>query len=115
THVVNSRDLFVKGSYTKAAHDDWISVGDSTIQVYGRGKRIMERLCHGPNGHNTLDLTLEDVAFIPNFHVNIISGTLMRKSDLWLCGLDNTIRWGSLEESTVIINLHLTEDLQFAE
>jgi len=63
----------------------------------------MKKICNGPNGEKAMDLTPKNVAFIPNFHINIVSANLMKKANLWLCGYDDTIQWGPLKSFTIII------------
>jgi len=75
----------------------------------------MKKACNGPDGKKTMDLTLKNVAFIPNFHVNIISANLMKKANLWLRGYDDTIQWGPPEALTTITDLILREELNFVE
>ena len=61
------------------------------------------------------NLTLENVAYIPNFYVNIISGNLIRKLGLWLCEEEDTTRWGPLLTPMVVMPLKLREDLHIVE
>lgn len=115
THVVNTIDLLDKGSARKSDPNDFVFVGDSSIAVAARGTRTITDVCLDENGNQTKALKLLNVAVIPYFHVNIVSATLMRKTGLWFCGVDETVRWGSLQDSVVIMRLHLEDDLHFVE
>ena len=65
TDMVNSKDLLVLDSIVPAADDDIILMGDTSVAVLYRGKRVMEKIMYRPDGKNTRNLVLEDVAFIP--------------------------------------------------
>lgn len=105
-HVVNSKAALKPGTSTPSA-DDFTQVGDSCLAIQGRGTWVIKNALNGPKGKNTVDLTLEDTAVIPGFHVNIVSGTILnQKANFWLVGLDNTVRYGTLEKNKIIIQLN---------
>lgn len=116
TDVVNSKELLVPDSIVPATNDDVILVGDTCVAVQCRGKRVMKHIMHGPDGKNTRDLVLEDVAFVPNFHTNIIAANLLYKKGYWFCHLDKTIRYGpSLTNNVVVMDIKIMFDLLVAE
>ena len=102
-HVVNNKTLLKE--YQPAEDDDYVLVGDTSLKVIGRGKRVIEKVFHGPNGRHTRDLVLKDVAFVPNFHTNIISADLLFEQGYWFHGEELTLRWGKSPNSVVVMNL----------
>ncbi|KAK0728260.1 hypothetical protein B0T26DRAFT_869368 [Lasiosphaeria miniovina] len=51
---------------------DFIQVGDTCLAIEGRGTWVIKKILNGPEGKNTVDLTLKDTAVIQNFHVNVV-------------------------------------------
>ncbi|KAG6282552.1 hypothetical protein E4U46_008201, partial [Claviceps purpurea] len=72
-HVVNNPDLLVPGSFKPSDAEDYLESGTSSIAISGRGTRVFKKIFDGKKGPKTIDLTLNDVAVVPNFHVNIVS------------------------------------------
>ena len=103
-HVINNRQLLVPGTCKDFPYDDYLLVGDSLIKVVGRGKRIIKNALNGPDGLYTRDLVLYDVAFIPNFYINVISGYSIKKLGYWIYEKDNSLRWGEIDNSVIILN-----------
>ncbi|KAK0706757.1 hypothetical protein B0T26DRAFT_756217 [Lasiosphaeria miniovina] len=103
-YVVNSKALLKPGTFTPSTDEDFIQVGDSYLAIEGRGTWFIKNALNGPNGMNTVDLTLEDMAVIAGFHVNIVSDTVLyNKAKFWLAGFDNTIRFGTLKKNKHLI------------
>ncbi|TIC91628.1 Retrovirus-related Pol polyprotein from transposon TNT 1-94 [Colletotrichum higginsianum] len=114
-HLVNDKGLLEPGSYKLSTSDDYVEVGTSSLPVSGRGTRIIKGVVNGPRGAATEDLTLTNVAVVEGFHVNIASETLLLKSGLWYCGQDCTMRYGTIDNSNVVINLHRKHNLVFVQ
>ncbi|KAK0706404.1 hypothetical protein B0T26DRAFT_806186 [Lasiosphaeria miniovina] len=111
-HVVNSKAMLVPGTFTPSTGDDSVQVGDSHLAIDGRGTWVIKKILNGPEGKNTLDLTLSNVAVITGFHVNIVSSVILkRKADMWYHGFDNTVRFGPSERNKVITSLIVMYDL----
>ena len=116
THIVNSKDLLVPDSIVPATNDDIILVGDTCTAVQYRGKRIIENVMHGPDGKNTRHLVLQDVAFVPHFHTNIIAANPLYEMGYWFCHLDKTLCYGqSLTNNIVVIDIKIMYSLLIAE
>ncbi|KAK3369510.1 heterokaryon incompatibility protein-domain-containing protein [Lasiosphaeria ovina] len=62
--VVVSTAALKPGKFTPSA-DDFVQVGDSCLAIQGRGTWVIKNALNGPNGKNTVDLTLQDTAVIP--------------------------------------------------
>ncbi|KAG6060654.1 hypothetical protein E4U32_003345 [Claviceps aff. humidiphila group G2b] len=103
-HVVNDRSLLVPGTF-KATTDDYLESGTSLISIVGRGKRVMKNIFNGKKGDHTVSLTLSDVAVVEGFHVNIVSASRVREQGVWYSNLDNTLRFGSYENSKIMATL----------
>ncbi|KAG6312512.1 hypothetical protein E4U44_003284 [Claviceps purpurea] len=65
---------------------------------------VFEEEFDGKKGPKTIHLTLNDVAVVPNFHVNIVSEGRLRDKGVWLCGSDNTSRHEKFDKATTLIN-----------
>ena len=116
THVVNSKDLLVPDSIVPATNDDIILVGDTLTAVQCRGKRIIENIMYGPDGKSTRDLVLQDVAFVPHFHTNIIAANPLYEMGYWFCHLDKTLRYSqSLTNNVVVLDIEIIYGLLVAE
>jgi hypothetical protein len=102
THLVNSEALLVPGSFIKSTADDSVEAGTSSLMIKGRGTRVFKGALHGPNGPNTGDLTLSNVAVVEGFNVNIISEARLLQAGVWYNGLDCTLRTGTAEDSLVL-------------
>ncbi len=116
TDVVNSQDLLEPTTLRRATPDDIILVGDTSLAVHYRGTRVMKGALHGPEGRNTKDLILKDVAYVPNFHTNIISADKLFEKGFWFCHLDTTLRYGqSMTANVVVMTLQRKYGLLVAE
>ncbi|KYK61092.1 hypothetical protein DCS_02233 [Drechmeria coniospora] len=113
THVVNSKDLLEE--QVPSEDSDEILVGNTVVQVMCRGKRIMKGLLNGPDGPKTRDLILKDVAFVPGFYTNLISGNKLQSRGVWYCGIDDTLRFGTLQQNQVVLTLSRHYGLVVAE
>ena len=115
THLVNSRDLLVPGSFVPTAGDDCVEAGTTTFPISGRGTRKLEKALDGRSGKNTEPLELTEVAVVEGFHTNIISEPRLRKAGVWYCGFDCTLRFGDLNRSVKIKQLERRFNLTFFE
>jgi len=115
THLVNDMALLVPGSFVRSFTDDVVISGKESYPVQGRGRRIMKGLFNGANGAGTVDLTLNNVAVVEGFHVNIVSEKLLRRKDIWYCGFDCTVRYGTPERSLILKELTSRYNLTFLE
>ena len=117
-HIANDEKLFVPGSLKPTDADDYLLVGDTNVQVQGRGQRIIEKFFHGPSGPNSQPLILNNVAYVPNFHLNIIALDLLEEKGVHRNSWDNTLRHGGDgmgNETTVVANLKKMYNLVVAE
>ncbi|GKT97294.1 reverse transcriptase domain protein [Colletotrichum tofieldiae] len=114
-HVVNDRGLLEAGSYKPSSLDNRVDSGITSHRVEGYGRRVMSGFLDGADGPGTVTLTLENVAFIPGFHVNIASERLMRNAKVWYSGFDCTLGFGSLRKSKVVKKLVREGNLVFLE
>ncbi|KAL4404521.1 hypothetical protein CABS03_14316 [Colletotrichum abscissum] len=114
-HLVNDKSLLEPESCVLSGDDDYVESGTTTLPVTARGTRIMKGVLDGPKGKGTCDLKLQNVAYVEGFHVNIVSETLLNRSALWYCGLDCTLRQGTLHKSTVKKQLIRKNNLVFLE
>ena len=113
THVANNRNLLFD---LRPAHaDDYLLVGDSTLKVEARGKRVIKDIANGPKGPKTKDFTLVNVAFVPGFHTNIIALPLLKKKGFWYACNDETLRYGAEGNHVVFMNLKRMYNLTVAE
>ena len=114
--MVNSKDLLVSDSIVPATNNDIILVGNTSTAVQCRGKRIIERFMHGPDGKNTRDLVLEDVTFVPHFHTNIIAANPLYEKGYWFCHLDKTLCYGqSMTNNVVVMDIKIMYGLLIAK
>ncbi|KAG6081818.1 hypothetical protein E4U15_002759 [Claviceps sp. LM218 group G6] len=113
-HVVNDASLLVPGSF-KPTEDEYLEAGASKFQISGRGTRLMRKALRGNNGAKSVDLVLHDVAVVEGFHVNIVSESRLVKKGVWYCGLDCTLRFGSMHNSRIMAHLFRRHNLVFLE
>ena len=113
THVVNNSDLLY--DLQKADEDDYVLIGDGSLKVVARGKRRMENVLDSKDGKNTRALVISDVAFVPNFHTNVISEDKLEPTGLWYCSKDRTLRMGPVENSYVRCRLSVKYGLKIVE
>ncbi|KAL5313166.1 hypothetical protein ACEPPN_018899 [Leptodophora sp. 'Broadleaf-Isolate-01'] len=82
THLVNSVALLEPRTFVKSINDDSVEAGTSSLMVKGRGTRVFKGALYSPNGPNTEDLRLFNVAVVEGFNVNIISEARLLKAGL---------------------------------
>lgn len=92
-HIVNDKNFLEPGTFKSSQGQDVVLVGDSSVSIVGWGRSILKNFFNGPRGRCTVDFPLERVAYVPNFHTNIISAGILKKDGYWVHGLDNTIMW----------------------
>jgi hypothetical protein len=118
THLVNSAELLVPGSFRPTDGSETIEAGTQALPISGRGARLFKNVLHGKGGKNTEDLLLKDVVVVEGFYVNIISEARLNEKGLWYLGLDSSLRVGYLEEldkSIVVATLKREFNLTFLE
>ncbi|KAK3897366.1 hypothetical protein C8A05DRAFT_39082 [Staphylotrichum tortipilum] len=114
-HVVNDKSCLLPGTFVEAEEGDRAEAGTTDFPILGRGTWLLKNVLRGPDGPNTADLELTNVAVVENFHVNIISEARLLTSNVWYCGLDCTLRVGTLSSNTVIKQLVRKVNLVFFE
>ncbi len=115
THLVNDRELLEPGSFKASSEDDFILCGSDQLPVLGRGRRIIRGILDGETGEGVHDLILQNVALVEDFHVNIVSEKLLRKSGIWYNGWDCTLRFGTLDKNVVVKKLKPQDNLTFLD
>jgi hypothetical protein len=74
---------------------------------------VLKGIFNRKKGPHTEDLTLIDVRVVEGFYVNIMSS--YKLSGAWYMGLDDTLRHGAAEDSTILIRLYRDYNLIFIE
>ena len=118
THLVNSADRLVPGTFRPADSTDTVEAGTQAFPVAGRGARLFKNALHGKRGPYTEDLLLKDVVVVEGFHVNIISEARLQEKGVWYLGLDSSLRVGYIEDlnrSVVCATLKRAHNLTFFE
>lgn len=115
SHLVNTPDLLVPGSFKKAEHGEVVEAGTTSFPISGRGTRVLKNVLNGARGPNTEDLVLSNVVVVEGFHVNIISEARLEQAGVWYLGLDCSLRYGPLERSVVVKQLERRHNLVFIE
>lgn len=115
SHLVNTPDLLVPGSFEKAEHGEVVEAGTTSFPIAGRGTRVLKNVLNGARGPNTEDLVLSNVVVVEGFHVNIISEARLKQAGVWYLGLDCSLRYGTLEKSVVLKHLERRHNLVFLE
>jgi hypothetical protein len=118
THLVNSADRLVPGTFRPADSTDTVEAGTQALPVSGRGARLFKNALHGKRGPYTEDLLLQDVVVVEGFHVNIISEARLQEKGVWYLGLDSSLRVGylnNLNTSVVCATLKRAHNLTFFE
>ncbi|AEO63074.1 uncharacterized protein THITE_109000, partial [Thermothielavioides terrestris NRRL 8126] len=113
-NLVNDRALLVPGTFVKTSGET-VEAGTTSFPISGRGKWIIKNVLNGARGPNTEDLVIDNVAVVEGFHVNIVSERRLRAQGAWYCGLDCTLRWGTLEKSIVLRQLVEKFNLTFLQ
>ncbi|KAG6089102.1 hypothetical protein E4U15_004192 [Claviceps sp. LM218 group G6] len=73
-HVVNDSSYFEPGTLRHSFDsDDYLEAGTTSFTIKGRGTRIIKNILNGEKGPCTEDLVLQHVAYVPGFHVHIVS------------------------------------------
>jgi hypothetical protein len=112
---VNDKNLLVPGSFIQAQDGESVEAGTTSFPILGKGKRVITNTLNTKQGKNRGTLTLENVAVVEGFHVNIVSEARLREKGLWYCGMDCTLRWGTIEQSRVLKELTRAHNLVFLE
>jgi hypothetical protein len=113
-HIVNDESLLEKDTFT-GIEAGTVECGSSSLPIVGRGTRVIRNCLRGPEGENTADLILKDVAVVRGFHVNIISEAKLRQAKLWVHGYDGTLRFGTDKENIVVKTLVRKCNVNFFE
>ncbi|KAF2970752.1 hypothetical protein GQX73_g2825 [Xylaria multiplex] len=114
-HLVNTKELLVPGSFVLSEDGESVDAGTTSFPILGRGKRIISNVLASAKGKDTANLTLENVALVEGFHVNIVSEARLRDSGIWYCGLDCSLRYGTLQNSVLMKQLTRKLNLVFLE
>nr|XP_036580922.1 reverse transcriptase domain protein [Colletotrichum truncatum]KAF6789095.1 reverse transcriptase domain protein [Colletotrichum truncatum] len=115
THLVNNLDLLESSSIKTCIGDERVDSGTASYPILAKGTWILPKALNGPDGDLTADLTLHNVGYVENFHVNIVSEALLRKTGIWYSGLDNTLRQGTYKNSVVVKHLVRKMNITFFE
>jgi hypothetical protein len=78
-HLVNSKELLVLRSFTKAVYNKCVEAGSFSLPILGHGKRVIKKVLNSVASPNSEDLTLSDVIVVKGFYVNIISEARLNK------------------------------------
>ncbi len=113
-HLVNSKDLLEPGTFVTARSDECVEAGTSRLPILGYGTRIFPKSLKVEDG-DALDLELKNVAVVSGFYTNIISESLLRKSELWVNGWDLTLRYGGEDNGLIVRQLERKQGLTFFE
>ncbi|KAM3511815.1 hypothetical protein MY11210_004570 [Beauveria gryllotalpidicola] len=108
-HVVNEMKFLDEGTFR--VERGAVGAGKSECAILGYGNRTLKGDVQGANG--TRNVVLQRVALVEGFHVNIISVNLMKKAGIWMCGLDNTLRYGSYDDNIIIKKIEVNNNLHF--
>ena len=114
-HLVNDSRFLIPGSFRPDKEDNFVEAGASQFKIIGRGKRIMKKIFMDANGNETIDLTLNNVAVVPDFHVNIVSEALLLEAGVWIIGKDCSLRYGDFDSNTILKRLVRKHNLTFLE
>ena len=79
-YLVNSKELLELGSFTKAAYNEYVEAGSSSLPILGRGKRVIKKVLNSIAGLNSKDLTLSDIIVVKGFYINIVSKARLNKA-----------------------------------
>ncbi|KAL2890643.1 pol-like protein [Ceratocystis lukuohia] len=83
-HVTNTRTAFTE---TRKVRNEWLSVGSQQVGIEAYGEVIIP-----VNGHmETEYLKLSNVAYIPDFPTNLVSGKLLKPHGVYLNTYNNLI------------------------
>ncbi|KAK6591375.1 hypothetical protein H4I95_12230 [Botrytis cinerea] len=88
-HLVNDISLLDGQEYAPSPSSDYVESGTTRIPIIGRGTRTIKGITTRPDSEPNGDLILSNVAYIPGFHVNIVSETKLREAVIGIMG--NTI------------------------
>ncbi|OHW95249.1 reverse transcriptase domain protein [Colletotrichum incanum] len=115
THLVNDLTL-LEPDLIKIPDgtEDRVDSGTASYPIIAKGRRVIKAALKNRNGA-TMDLTLEDVGYVENFHVNVVSEALLRKTGIWYSGLDCTLRYGGYEDGFVVKQLTRMANIAFLE
>jgi hypothetical protein len=102
-HIVNDFSLLEKDSIVHCEGNESVEAGGIALPISAKGKRVIRGAFRFKNGRGTGDLSLDNVAVVEGFPVNIVSEVLLGKSGVWYCGLDYTLRMGKSVETSEIV------------
>lgn len=111
-HLVNDVSLFEEGSVVYEVKGR-VEAGATSYPIVARGTRVLRNVLNGANGLQ--DLTLRNVALVDNFHINIVSEYLLRKTGIWYSGFDNTLRVGDHKDSVEVKKLLKKGNITFID
>ena len=114
-HLVNDISLLDGQEYAPSPSSDYVESGTTRIPIIGRGTRTIKGITTRPDSEPNGDLILSNVAYIPGFHVNIVSETKLREAGLWFLGIDSTLRYGTLNNNSIVIQCIRKDNLLFLE
>ncbi|KAK6579764.1 hypothetical protein PZA11_008000 [Diplocarpon coronariae] len=115
THIVNSKDLLVAGTFKPSGDSQQcVEAGTSRLPIIGRGDRYMADSLLQRDG-SPMGMTLRNVAVIEEFTTNIISERLLADKGFWYSGVDLTLRSGSIGDSVKRAQLERRHNLVFFE
>jgi hypothetical protein len=79
-HLVNSKELLMLGSFTKAAYNECVEAGSFSLPILGHSKRVIKKVLNSVASPNSEDLTLSDIIVVKGFYVNIVSEARLNKA-----------------------------------
>ena len=85
-YVRNNKKLFVLGLIRPAKENEVLEVGTSSLPIIRQGKRVIKNVLTTKEGEKTGDLRLSRIAFVPDFHINIISKATLLKGEVQYYG-----------------------------
>ena len=74
---------------------------------------MLIRIFDGCGRPSIESLTLENIAMVKGFYVNIISESLLREANVWYSGYDYSLRFRTLEKSVIVSRLLRKHNLTF--
>lgn len=114
-HLVNDISLLDRQEYTLSPVSDYIESGTTRFQIVGRRTRTIKSVMIRPGGAEKGNLILKNMAYIPGFHINIVSETKLRDTGLWFLGLDSILRYRTLQSNSIVIQCIRRDNLLFLE
>jgi hypothetical protein len=78
-HLVNSKELLVLRSFTKAAYNKCVEAGSFSLSILGHSKRVIKKVLNSVASLNSEDLTLSNIVVVKGFYINIVSEARLNK------------------------------------